>query len=85
MAELSALMTQAEFGRWLTYASKRALPTRRIELLLAQIAMLIARTMGGVTDTTIKDYLFDPPEQAVVDLDAARQFFGYRPRKKRKG
>lgn len=83
---LAARMTEREFVAWQRYAARRMLPQRRLELYLAQIAMLIAKTMGGHTDATLDDYCFDPadsePAQALDDdelVDEARDFFGFAP------
>jgi hypothetical protein len=60
VATLKSTMTEREFRAWEIYASRKMLPTRRIELYLAQIARAMA---GG----KITDYLFD--QQAEQDLD----------------
>lgn len=69
---------------WQRYAARRMLPQRRIELYLAQIAMLIATTMGGATGKALTDFMFDPPPdeppEPADDFEAAAQFFKFRPR-----
>ena len=75
-------MSEPEFQAWQIYAARRMLPQRRMELYLAQIAMLIARTMGGAKDVDITDFLFDPAEPDVeptAEEEAA--FFDFKPRK----
>ena len=63
--ELKRRMTMQEFAWWVVYASKKMLPTRRLEYYLARIALV---TGGGVLD----DYLIkvrreqDPQEAASV-------------------
>lgn len=64
------------------YERRRGLPSRRIELHLAQIAMLIAKTMGGAKDATLKDFLFDPPEESADRLQALKAEIGFSPRTK---
>lgn len=81
---LAARMTEREFVAWQRYAARKMLPQRRLEVYLAQIAMLIAKTMGGHDDATLDDYLFDPADDAEpLDddelVDEARDFFGFAP------
>lgn len=78
-------MSEREFVRWQHYASKRMLPWRRMECYLAQIAQKIAQTMGGATQATIDDYLFQTPEEPPNDddddtLQAAIEAFDFKPR-----
>lgn len=56
-------MTEREFWQWGQYAGKRMLPTRRVEMYLAQIALVIARTMGNAKDAKLSDFMFDAPEE----------------------
>lgn len=78
------MMPEREFARWRRYASRRGLPMRRLEIYLAQIAMLIAQTMGGST-ATLRDFLFDAePEPEQIDVKALQEAFGYKPSKVRK-
>lgn len=53
-------MSEREFQRWIVYARRKSLPLRRIEFMLAQIARLIAETMGGAQNVRSADYLIDP-------------------------
>jgi hypothetical protein len=80
---LSRNMTEAEFGDWQTYATRRMLPMRRIEMYLAQIAMLIAKTMGGGKSDDIRDFMFDPVDTEDDDdadlIEEARAFFDFNP------
>jgi len=55
-------MPESEFRRWREYARRKALPQRRMELYYAQIAMHVAIS-GGSTKTSLRDYLFDPPDE----------------------
>ena len=82
---LARTMTEREFQRWQKYARSRLLPTRRLEYYMAQIAQLIAITMGGAKDVGLQDYLIELRQEEVaevVDLEAARKAFGYNPRRK---
>lgn len=80
-------MSERELRQWSGYASKRMLPQRRLEVQLAQIALLIAQTMGGAEGVTIKDFLFDPPptedeqdaEVTDEDVDALKEAIGFNP------
>ena len=49
------------------YANKYQLPHRRNELLMAQIAAYIARTMGGADPAPLEDYM--PYRQPAEELD----------------
>jgi hypothetical protein len=66
-------MSLRELREWQTYAHRRLLPSRRLEFYLAQIALLIAKTMGGATKATLMDFLIQPArnsEPPDVDDDA---------------
>lgn len=79
---LSRTMGEAEFKGWQVYAARRMLPQRRLEIYLAQIAMLIA-VSNGAKDVDITDFLFDPAEpesEPTAEEEAA--FFDFKPRKK---
>lgn len=48
------------------YANKYQLPHRRQELLLAQVAAYIARTMGGADAQPLESYMpYRPPPEPV--------------------
>ncbi len=86
VAEIERDMTGVEFLLWQKYANRTALPLRRIELYLAQVALKISQIMGGNTDATIADYMFDPDDGDEGEGDddspeAAAEFFGFAPRK----
>jgi hypothetical protein len=83
--ELSRRMTEAEFRKWQRYASRKALPLTRLELLLAQVSMMVAR-MGGAKNVTVKDFMLQEPEELpdnVTRIEVARRAFGFNPRKKK--
>jgi len=80
---LARVMTEREFRSWQKYAERRMLPTRRMEFYLAQIALLIARTMGNNQEATLADFLFDPDaESSEDDLEAAKEALDFSPRNK---
>lgn len=61
-------MPEAEFGIWCRYFAQRRIPHRRLELLLANVARIVDASMGGRTNLTLADYLFDPkPEEEYFD------------------
>lgn len=84
--QLSRQMTEREFGWWAKRSATQWLPSRRIEWYLAQIAALIATTMGGAKDVTVSDFMLhlepqtEPQVANVVDIRAA---FGFAPRRKK--
>lgn len=60
-----ARLPERVFVGYMRHAQRYMLPFRRFEVYLAQIAMLIAQTMGGAKNVTLKDFLFDPPDEVV--------------------
>lgn len=52
-------------------------------MYLAQIAFLIARTMGNASEMTMSDFLFDPPGEPVDNDEAVKQAFGFSPRNRK--
>ncbi len=85
---LTRSMTEAELQRWSVYVRRNLLPFRRLELLLAQVSMLIAGTMGGVKNVKLKDYMLKELEEElpanVTRIEDKRKAFGWNPHKKRK-
>lgn len=71
-------MPEREFSRWRIYFRRKSFPLRRLEFYLAQIAMLIAQTMGGSENVSIDDFMFEPArddsgrmvDRLPVDVDA---------------
>lgn len=66
-----------------SYGEQRGFPSRRLEIHLAQIAMLIAQTMGGAKNVSLSDFLFDPQKKPVDEVEALKQEIGFSPRKKK--
>jgi len=86
VADLERDMSGVEFDLWRRYASRNVLPWRKMELHLAQIAHIIAATMGGAKDKSLADYMFDPEEEhhgPISTDDEAAAFFGFSPRAKK--
>lgn len=68
------------------YAARRMLPWQRLETHLAQISMLIAKTMGkGAEKMKLSDFLFQSEQRAdaMSPRDAARAAIGFKPRPKK--
>lgn len=83
--ELARSITEAELRRWMRYAGRHGLPLQRIELMLAQLSMVIARSMGSKKARTA-DFLLKAQEELppnVTRIEAARMAFGFNPRKKK--
>lgn len=80
-------MTHRELRQWARRVRSNPLPSRRVEIYLAQIACTIARVMGGSAEATIADYLIDfGPEREQTtepDPEATKAAFGFSPRKKK--
>lgn len=84
---MTKVMTEPEFAQWSRFARRRMLPLQRLEIYLAQIAMMIARTMGGATDAKLSDFMIqtltDQEVQEEEDLEALKEAFGFNPRPRR--
>jgi len=65
--------------RYQHYAAKWMLPTRRLQMQMAQIAHVSAQVAGNKAQ--LSDFLFDPVDEEIEPEDAA-EFFGFNPRKK---
>lgn len=76
-------MTERSLRLYQAYGEQRGFPSRRIELYLAQLAMLIAQTMGGAKNVKLADFLFEPQKESADDLDALKQEIGFSPRKRK--
>jgi hypothetical protein len=79
-------MTEAELIGWGRMARRRGLPLQRIELLLAQLTLVVAKTMGGAKNVRVDDFMLKEPEELpanVTPIDVARRAFGFNPRRKK--
>ena len=56
-------MPAADVALYQRYTARRLFPGRRLELLLANLALLLAR-VNGAEHLTLQDFLFDPPEES---------------------
>jgi hypothetical protein len=81
-------MTEAELNRWARYASSHGLPYKRIEVLLAQVSLLIAKTMGGAKNVKVEDFMLRARKEElpanVTRIEVKRAAFGWNPHNKRK-
>ena len=84
-------MTLDDLQLYRRYTARRSFPGRRVELLLAQVALVLAQ-VNGSKDATLRQFLFDPPPEADEDgpppdpeqaAEEVAAFFGYTPRKRR--
>jgi hypothetical protein len=85
VAWLKRVMTERELRQWMKYATRRMLPGRRVELYLAQIAMMVRQTADSKTRYRLEQFMFDPPEdepdEDKDDLEQAIDFFEFAPDK----
>lgn len=82
MGDLARMLPESEFRDWQRYAARRMLPTRRLEMQLAQIALQVAR-LAGVPNVSLEDFLFDPDDAAGQDDPTAEEApasWGFQPR-----
>lgn len=87
--ELAQRLSERSFSLYRAYAGKWRLPTRRLQVMLAQVCEVLAKVNGN-KDVSIPDFLLDPeedeedgppmtPEQNIA---AQKQIFGFSPRRK---
>lgn len=82
---LAQVMTEAELQDWERYAERHQLPHRRMELYMAQIALVVAVSFGGRDNLTLADFLIRPEEvnttpDAEPTAEEEAEFFEFRPR-----
>jgi hypothetical protein len=86
LGELRYSLSGRELNLWAAYSGKKALPARRIEFYLAQIALCVMRA-AGAEGLTLKDFLFDQQEtneEPEDELEAAKLALEFKPRKVKK-
>lgn len=91
-SELARRLTERELSLLWQDSLERHLPQRRIEILLAQIAMHIDLTAGAKEKASLREYLacIEPaPEptgdEEIPDVDDQRAAFGFNPINKKPG
>lgn len=74
-------MTESDLGLFASYARKRYLPHRRLEIMLARLCMYMDAYMGGVKNAKLANYLLDPVIEEVDDLsdNELKEYFGFNP------
>lgn len=80
-------MTHRELRQWVRYAREHAMPFRRLEFYMAQIALWVSRVATGNENGTVDDFMIDfgpvRNDDAPPDVDAAKAAFGFAPRKRK--
>lgn len=79
--ELAKRLPEREFVLYQQYAAKRVLPTRRLELYLAQLCSVIAKVHGNA-DAEIRDFLLDPIDGDGEETEDVAGAFEFNPRNK---
>lgn len=83
--QLTDSMLESELNQWANYARRSPLPFKRMEIMLAQVCLLIAKTMGGAKQVGVMDFMLALPDEDLPDnvtrIEAARKAFGFNPRK----
>ena len=67
-------MPLADLQLYQRYTARRGFPGRRVELLLAQVALVLA-SVNGNHDAELADFLFDPAEPDTPDSRDLGGFF----------
>ncbi len=69
---LAQTLPESEYQRYLAYAHARGLPSRRLEIMLAQLTALVSNAAYSDHKVTAQDFLLDPYEEdSNTDIDAA--------------
>jgi hypothetical protein len=79
-------MTEAELQRWIRYAGRHQLPLRRLELMIAQLSTVVARSFGA-KDAKVSDFMLREPDDETTNetpIEAMKKAFAFRPRPKLK-
>jgi len=86
LGALARALPERDFRSWMAYNRRRGLPSRRLELYLAQIALMVMRA-AGAENLSLSDFLFDDDRDADGQtqpddaLDAAKVALEFAPRK----
>ena len=62
-------MPLADLNLYQRHTARSGFPGRRVELLLAQVALVLAQVNGN-KDARLTHFLFDPPADEEADADA---------------
>lgn len=78
-------MPLKDLHQYQRYTARRMFPGRRLELLLAQVSMVLAQVNGN-KDVRLSNFLFDPPPEedaeALADPDAIAAALNFTPRRR---
>jgi hypothetical protein len=84
--QLKRVMTERELQAWSRYTHANLMPSRRLELYMAQLTCWVVRMLGN-KNANIEDFIIelavdDQPEKeaVVIDLEAARDAFQFKPK-----
>lgn len=69
---LAQVLPEREYQRYLAYAKTRGLPSRRVELMLAQLTAIVVNAAYRDSKATAEDFLLDP-EPDTQPTSAKRQ------------
>lgn len=76
-------MSESDLNTYADFASRRYLPSRRTEIMLARLCMYVEAYMGGRKNAKLADYLLDPRVEEEEDLgdndDELKAYFGFNP------
>jgi hypothetical protein len=81
--QLKQRMTEREFAWWAKRSATHWLPSRRVEWYLAQLAYMIAVTMGGAKDVSLSDFMLNlepPTEEPEMTMDELKRTYGAHPK-----
>ena len=79
--ELSLRMSTRELSRWEKYQRTVGFPTHRLQLQLALVALVVARTMGGASEASLDEFVVkltpdpEPKQDAVQNESVAAEAF----------
>jgi hypothetical protein len=83
--ELASRLTNRSFVRYQHHAGRWMLPSRRLQLQIAQAAYWSARA-AGAQNIELDDFIFDPPDAGSEGQEAGEEaatFFEFKPRPKK--
>jgi hypothetical protein len=66
------------------YGEQRGFPIRRLELYMAQLTLVVAKTFGGAKNAKLTDFLLDPTRKP-PEIDEVKMQLQFSPRKRKNG
>lgn len=81
VSEMRSKMTVREFGSWRKYSRQRGLPTERLQLQLALLAMIVVNALSDKNDSDLSSFMIgesEPVEAEAINtpMAAAQAFVG---------